>query len=150
MRTSFEVHACSYSVITSCKKEKFFYKLIRVIQKVLIRNFSWFSAIHEIFLTLNYLESSIQFWCSPCKQCTYICSWHYQEFIFIIIIDEPLIDIMNLLHHLFLCRVATSNRYYVVNIMLSESMRSCIHSGHYYHIATRIKIKNLTRCAWLV
>ena len=53
-RTGFEIRACTASSPHITKKN-LFHKLICVIRE----KFSWFSTIHEIFITSNYFRTTI-------------------------------------------------------------------------------------------
>ena len=56
MRTGFEVSACTASLPHI--RKKLFYKSIHV-TRICMRTISWFSGIHEIFLTLNYFRTTV-------------------------------------------------------------------------------------------
>ena len=53
-RTGFEVRACT-APSPHIRKKNLFHKFIRVTRE----KFSWFSTIHEIFLTSNYFRTAV-------------------------------------------------------------------------------------------
>ena len=72
-RNRFEVHACTVST-PHVRMKKLFHKLICVI-KIFMRKFSWFSAIHEVFLTSNYFRTTVVSYTNMASY-SYMCKLH--------------------------------------------------------------------------
>ena len=75
IRTGFKICA-SRALSPHIRKKNSFHKLIRVI-RIFIRKVLWLSAIHEIFLTSNYFQTTVPLKCHfksmkdiPSKACS--------------------------------------------------------------------------------